>query len=116
MHVHYCMGERVGVSLSGINSDSDTHECPKCGMKKAASKKGCCEDEHVVIKAKGDAAVTQAAFHVVAPFVALLPVPQFKIEPRPVFRAVAQAMTAPPHGPPLHSGPRLHLRHCVFLI
>lgn len=114
MHVHYCMGEKVGTSL--IDAPGGDHHCPKCGMKKAASKKGCCKDEHVVIKATGEKAVAQAAFHFAAPFVALLPTPQFSMEPRPVFAAAAQAVNAHPHGPPLLAGPRLHLRHCVFLI
>ena len=113
MHVHYCMGEKVSTSL--IDSP-DSHRCGKCGMKKGASKKDCCKDEHVVIKAKGEAGATQAAFHFSAPFVALLPTPQFSLQPRPVFAVASRAVDARPHGPPIPNGPRLHLQHCVFLI
>ena len=114
MHVHYCMGQQVGASLIAPPGD---HHCAKCGMKKAASKKGCCEDKQETVKAKGDAAFMHAAVHVAAvPFVAVLPALPFAIQPRPMFASAAQAIDARPHGPPRASGPRLHLRHCVFLI
>lgn len=47
VHLHYCMGKLMGISLSGHNDD---HKCSRCGMTKKSGK-GCCKDENKVIKA-----------------------------------------------------------------
>lgn len=57
MHVHYCMGKMVGVSLLEQNDD---HYCSHCGMDKKSSKNGCCKDEHKVIKAATDQALLKS--------------------------------------------------------
>lgn len=51
VHIHYCMGQLVGISLV---EHEDDHHCPKCGMDKSTSKSGCCKDEHKVFKSSGD--------------------------------------------------------------
>lgn len=51
VHVHYCMGRIVAVNLG---DQKDTHHCPSCGMDKKAAKKGCCKDEHKIIKSSSE--------------------------------------------------------------
>jgi hypothetical protein len=51
VHVHYCMGKMVAVNFG---DQKDSHHCPRCGMDKKASKKGCCKDEHKIIKSTSD--------------------------------------------------------------
>lgn len=116
MNVHYCMGERISASLLGSKKSAEEHKCPKCGMKKAASKKDCCKDEQVVLKASDDATLVKSALTFYAGFVALSPVATYAVESRPQFVSAMQAAPFRPHGPPPITGPRLHLRHCTFLI
>ncbi len=47
VHLHYCMGKMIEVSL--IAQDED-HHCSHCGMDKKSSGNGCCKDEHKIIK------------------------------------------------------------------
>ena len=46
VHIHYCMGKFMSVSLN----HSDEGICGKCGMKKKEQKKGCCKDEQKTFK------------------------------------------------------------------
>lgn len=46
VHLHYCMGEFVGVSLI----HHEEHKCSKCGMVKKTMNNGCCQDEHITFK------------------------------------------------------------------
>lgn len=112
--VHYCMGVRVGASL--LHPVDGEHLCEKCGMKKAASKKGCCKDKVITLKAAGDAAFTQPAFHFYPVIIALLPAQQFVHHSLPVFTVAALPFAARPHGPPLAGTLRLHLQNCLLLI
>jgi hypothetical protein len=45
VHVHYCMGKIISLSLSHTEEDI----CGKCGMKKDTRKK-CCKDEYKTFK------------------------------------------------------------------
>ena len=49
LHVHYCMGKPMNVSLS----ENKNKVCGKCGMKDTL-KKGCCHDEKKEFKIKND--------------------------------------------------------------
>ena len=114
LHVHYCMGKRIGASLL---EGGDTHKCSHCGMEKKSSKKGCCHDEHKIVKAKNDAAFAKAIIQYSPAPVAVLPAHYASIAKLPV-AAIAQlkSTSGRPHGPPIASGLRLHIRNCVFLI
>jgi hypothetical protein len=114
---HYCMGKRVSVNLrhTGV-PDQDHHACAKCGMKKAVSKNGCCHDEEVVFKSTQDAisgmTMIDMAFGVAD--VPLLSIAicrvinyAYSAEQTKLFKAL---------GPPVHTGPPLFIRNCVFLI
>jgi hypothetical protein len=57
VHIHYCMGKFMSASLH----HSDEGICGRCGMKKAAQKKGCCKDEQTTIKAS-DHQLSKASF------------------------------------------------------
>jgi hypothetical protein len=46
VHLHYCMGEFVKISLSDTNSGS----CAKCGMDTHAADNDCCKDVQVSAK------------------------------------------------------------------
>jgi hypothetical protein len=45
LHIHYCMDKIIDISLI----DKDKDNCHKCCTKKSTGK-GCCKDEHKVIK------------------------------------------------------------------
>jgi hypothetical protein len=61
VHLHYCMGKFVDASFVGDNDEE--HECSSCGMTKK-QKKGCCKDEHKVIKTDPSQQTVKASFHV----------------------------------------------------
>lgn len=114
LHEHYCMGEHVSTSLW---EHGDTHTCAKCGMEKGSSKNDCCKDEHKVMKAGGDAALAKAFFHNGPMLDAIVPdAPACPFERTDALREMPQSVSGRPHGPPLLSPLRLHVRNRVFLI
>ena len=114
LHVHYCMGKRIGASLLG---GGDTHKCSHCGMEKKSSRKGCCHDEHKILKAKSDAAFVKAIIHYSPAPVGILPTSYPSTDELPVaFIAQLKGTPGRPHGPPIACDLRLHVRNCVFLI
>lgn len=116
LHVHYCMGKIVSRSLTAERRGDD-HKCPKCGMEKKSAKKGCCKDEYKVVKAKSEAAVAKAAIHYNLGSDALSPDPvYFSAGSSDVVVAQQLGEAGRPHGPPLVTNLRLHVRNCVFLI
>lgn len=46
VHLHYCMGKLVQVSLI----EDDSEDCAHCGMKKNVCKKKCCKEDKKIIK------------------------------------------------------------------
>lgn len=56
VHVHYCMGKMVGMSLL---EQQDEHNCKHCGMSKKSSKNDCCKDEHKIIKKSSDQVIVK---------------------------------------------------------
>jgi hypothetical protein len=109
IHIHYCMNKRVGWDLCLGKS----RECPTCGMDKAKSN-GCCRDEVKCIQVRSEH--QQPAI--------VDPVPDFDgtaiLQPLVAYSFTNLSITPPPsdryHAPPLPSGQRLHVLHCVFII
>jgi hypothetical protein len=60
VHLHYCMGKFVNASFVGEHGED--HECSKCGMT-TKQKKGCCKDEHKVIKTDPSQQTVKVSFH-----------------------------------------------------
>lgn len=52
VHLHYCMDKLVGWAL--WHNDNGRDKCSKCGMDKGAKSKGCCKDEHKLVKINKD--------------------------------------------------------------
>lgn len=65
LHLHYCMGKFVNATF--VNDDNEEHECSRCGMTKK-QKKGCCEDQHKVIKTDPSHQAVKADLHLSAHF------------------------------------------------
>jgi hypothetical protein len=93
VHIHYCMGKFMGVSL--IHKDGD--RCGKCGMKKAGQKMGCCKDEHKTFKT-GDHQLAKASFdfsHQITP----VHLTAYSFYPKPVYASCVNK-TAQANAPP----------------
>ena len=50
VHLHYCMGKIAGWDLW----QRDNKECDKFGMNTDRKKDGCCKEEYLYVKLKGD--------------------------------------------------------------
>jgi len=103
IHTHYCMGKVVGVSLTEPSKDAD--RCDLCGMvKKPAGKKGCCHDEHKVVKSSSDQQIAKYfSFQATDLFATTRPEYGVAQKGGPVVAALQAA--APTHGPPLRGCP-----------
>ncbi len=114
LHTHYCMGERIEASLIENNSE---HTCSHCGMLEKDSKEGCCHDEVKTVSAKVEAKLVSSGFQSPPVFMALVPLPFFSMgEGEPAFSLVQLRTVGQPHGPPVATALRLHVRNCEFLI
>jgi hypothetical protein len=117
VHLHYCMGKLMGWGLLG-HSDKD---CTFCGMPtNAAAKdctvamKGCCRDEHHLIKNKGDQKDALHSFELSKVPVTAADVPYGQwINPFVVSPVLAQPVG---NGPPLAGSIPVFLRNCNFRI
>ncbi|RXK85643.1 HYC_CC_PP family protein [Filimonas effusa] len=111
LHLHYCMGKLVQEE----QSHKETSRCSKCGMKKGLqAKKGCCKDEHKLVKIEKD---QQAASQISLPdyFVAVLPpsLIEAPVASLPFATAITPVSHAPPQDmKPLHS----YILYCSLLI
>lgn len=115
LHEHYCMGEHISTTL--WEKAGDIHKCERCGMEKRCAKSGCCKDEHKIVKASDDAAVAKAFLHQSPLLDFALPAPIVPILTQSAIAfAAPKSISGKPHGPPLLSSLRLHVRNCVFLI
>jgi hypothetical protein len=110
LHLHYCMGKLV----NGKMAHDDTARCSKCGMKKdRAAKKGCCKDEHKLVKIEKDQKATES-ISLLDNAIALAP-PSFIEWPAqalPVITTVEAVSHAPPRTGKVHT----YILHCTFLI
>lgn len=112
LHTHYCMGRLAGWSLGYELPDI----CGKCGMNKSEGKdKGCCRDEHHVLKTSVDQKTLGSSFSLnLALAATVLPA----LHPEPVYlhfqdRALPAPLNAVP--PPLNTV-AVYIRNCVFRI
>ncbi|WP_449506038.1 HYC_CC_PP family protein [Cnuella takakiae] len=67
MHLHYCMGEFAGISLTDTNEST----CGKCGMESHDEKNECCKDVPVSLKITDDQASSSCEQTVDRPWVQL---------------------------------------------
>lgn len=112
LHTHYCMGRLAGWSL-GIELPDI---CGKCGMHKSEGKdKGCCRDEHRVLKTSVDQKTLGSSFSLNLPVTSpVLPA----IHTDPLYFHLADpdvAITMNRVPPPLNSI-AVYIRNCVFRI
>lgn len=68
MHLHYCMGEFVNISLVDTNSGA----CVKCGMESHGDDNGCCKDVEVTAKIS-DAHYSAPLVHILQIYVDFIP-------------------------------------------
>ena len=113
VHLHYCMGKLVELSLWHENKNG---KCGGCGMPKSQKKtnKSCCKDEQKSIKIVNDQKATaneyqilQASFNTVASSFIELPVGVIS----PV---IDKSQVS--HSPPRSSEAGIYLLNCVFRI
>ncbi|MBA2562026.1 MAG: hypothetical protein H0V14_03785 [Chitinophagaceae bacterium] len=109
VHIHYCMNELVGWSLSKTN----TEKCGKCGMEKE-SDDGCCTDLHKQIQHKDSHKKVDSSPGL--PYftgISILPQANAVIN---IFYSFTTVRGLAIHPPPLITLLRLHILKCVFLI
>lgn len=112
LHTHYCMGRLAGWSLGLELPDI----CGKCGMDKSEGKdKGCCRDEHRVLKTSVDQKILGASYSLnlllTAPVLPALHTDLLH------FRLQDLDVPTPMNGvPPPINSIAVYLRNCVFRI
>ena len=110
LHLHYCMGRLIGWELWHGKSDA----CDNCGMKKDASKKGCCKDEHKQFKLVNDQKTVEPGIQLMQyTGEAILPGYGILPETRP---ASVVAVTPVSNSPPRSSTVAIFVLHRVFRI
>lgn len=112
LHTHYCMGRLAGWSLGLELPDV----CGKCGMDKSDAKdKGCCRDEHHVLKTSVDQKSPGTSFALNPPLISPA-LPDF--HSNPLYIRLQDLSTTNPVDwitPPLNSV-AVYLRNRVFRI
>lgn len=111
VHMHYCMDKLVATNL--WHSEKQDNTCDKCGMKKG-SKKGCCKDEHKVIKTDTQQKTDIAKIPVVESMVLALPLQPFTLESIIQSSRVTQLPAS--NSPPDRSLVPIYIRNCVYRI
>jgi hypothetical protein len=109
VHVHYCMGELISWKL--WHKEDPKKKCSKCGM---TEKKGCCEDQHHLVKMEDDHNVVEPKmlfpdlhFQI---FIAVYPDLQTFIISTPIIANPSN------HGPPRTGKVAVFVRNCVYRI
>lgn len=106
MEVHFCMGDKVGVTLYGDSDD----QCGRCGMEEKDN--GCCHDEHNFYKLSIDQKQVQNDLQFIAPVAIIEPLPNF-LHQELVFSAPRSYPAN--HGPPQVLSGKMHcILHGVF--
>ena len=85
-------------------------------MQKSSSDNGCCQDEHVVIKASDHTVFTPGNYQVQMLVADIVTKPMHFVASQMPELALNHRNLFRPHGPPLAQSPPLYLKHCVFLI
>jgi hypothetical protein len=110
LHLHYCMGKLVNEQ----SAQKETGKCSKCGMKKdRAAKKGCCKDEHKLVKLEKDQKTTETVSFS-DPLVLTVP-PSYMEWPAPEL-PVLTTVEAVSHAPPRTGKVQPYIFYCSFLI
>jgi hypothetical protein len=117
VHLHYCMDKLMGWGLL----DRSDKDCTFCGMPAnspgkdcTVAMKGCCRDEHRLIKNKGDQKDTPLSFESAKAPVIVADVPYgLWVNPFVISPVLLQPVA---NGPPLASGIPVFLRNCNFRI
>lgn len=110
--MHYCMGRQGEWKLG----QRESLQCPVCGMKKKAGKdRGCCRDEHKLVKLSVDQKLPEAALAALkAPLAVIHDYNSRPVEP--VVRTLAVSFPVN-HGPPGgHLSASKNILYCCFLI
>lgn len=111
IHVHYCMDKLVDWSLGHNNDES----CSECGMEKTLAQKGCCKDEHKLVKLEDDQKITEpAVLNLQWPPAEASPGSFVSYSP-PALPAVVYKFPLS-HAPPAGTGPVIYLRNRNFRI
>lgn len=110
VHMHYCMDKLVAANL--WHSDKDGDACSKCGMEKT-DKKGCCKDEHKVIKTDNYQQSIVTLIPALDAFSLALPPQNFLFE-----TVVPSKVTQLPNSnaPPERSTVPLFISNCVYRV
>ncbi len=111
VHIHYCMNELVGVSLTHDHDD----RCERCGMKEDKKRKGCCKDEQKTFKTSTHH-LAKAVFDVQQQFVAIVPTTYFQHRTATIYHAPVNEL-AQAHAPPSYWGScPIYIQVCNFRI
>ena len=111
VHMHYCMDKLVSAKLWHTEKHNDA--CEKCGMKKG-SKKGCCKDEHKVIKTDNYQKTDVTKIPTLQSFTLALPPQPVVLETEMLASRVKQLPYS--NAPPGRSTVPLYIRNCVYRI
>ena len=65
VHLHYCMNQFIGWAV--WHNDSGKKECSNCGMDKTNQNKGCCKDEHKLVKVNNEQKTNNSSFKLYQP-------------------------------------------------
>ena len=111
VHLHYCMGEFVALSLT----DKTDAVCGKCGMKNHNSDNNCCTDIKVV-KKSSDTHQPNGVIHFLnTPFPDIIPSQYYQQERH--YQPERMLNTAlDDYSPPDHTFPPLYIQHKNFRI
>lgn len=111
VHMHYCMDKLVAVKL--WHTDKQDDACSNCGMKKG-SKKGCCKDEHKVVKTDNYQKTDVTQIPVFENFPLSLPPQPFALDAIIYASRVKQLPYS--NAPPDRSTVPIYIRNCVYRI
>ncbi|MFT3824241.1 MAG: hypothetical protein QM731_09985 [Chitinophagaceae bacterium] len=113
VHLHYCMGKLVNWSLW---HDKDGDNCGKCGMSKSNKlNKGCCKDEHKLVKLEKDQRVRENIQPFAPLMVAVLPPVFSPVQNTTLINSTAVSYPVS-HAPPGYNGQQTYLLLCTFRI
>lgn len=108
--IHYCMGKFAGISLS-IPKD----RCSRCGMSKNPLRKGCCKDEHRVVKSSYHIAQVKTKDDHSLFLVAVTDVREYQ-HSITLFLPADSDVLGRRHGPPTLYRSRIYAWDCAYLI
>lgn len=115
VHIHYCMGKIANWGLGYTNTSNTSNICGNCRMEKIQKQnKGCCRDEHKLIKSDTGKKPSELVYQQIQFQPAALPVSLLEASPI-AFSSVTEENPIS-HAPPRNSGIAVYIRNCTFLI